>query len=120
MLNKPGSSTTIPEARTLIRKLRDTISMYEPVLKFATLTLDWGPRQRGQGRRSGHMVKGSMSDAPRGKKTYTTVSLEDYINQNINNPDDFKYLDQPQRYAYVQARQFGCNHIEAMCFALIK
>ena len=33
--------------------------------------IDWGPRQRGQGRRAGGMVMGAMSGAPTGIKTYT-------------------------------------------------
>ena len=39
--------------------------------KFVTsTTVDWGSRNRGQGKRRGGMVMGGMSDAPKGKKSY--------------------------------------------------
>lgn len=42
--------------------------------KYITSTVtDWGQTHRGQGKRVGGMVKGAMSDLPKGKKKYYDI-----------------------------------------------
>ena len=84
-----------------------------------TIIIDHGPRQRGQGRRSGGTVKGGMSDAPSGKQIYN--------NPFANLPDfreiarDFHYIPRPgfpRPGHYLKARDYGLDHYTARLFCL--
>lgn len=75
---------------------------------------DWGSG-RGQGRRSGGQIKGSMSDAPKGRKTYTTLDKEKLgiTSQQVN---EIGILDDQYgtKERYLQGRAIGLNHDQAM------
>jgi hypothetical protein len=77
-------------------------------------SIDWG-RPRSQGKRSGGMVKGSMSAALRGVKIYRG------FNYFINLPDyeqikpDIKFIHSP--YRYKKARDYGLDHEIARVFS---
>lgn len=75
---------------------------------------DWGSN-RGQGKRSGYMVKGAMADPPRGKKTYTSIL------GNIDIPEGERdwmgSLDQHVQMAYNKARAYGLDHDHALSYA---
>lgn len=79
-------------------------------------TIDWGAKQRGQGKRRGGMVMGAMSDAPTGIKTY--------VDRTANLPDieavksDISILDYDMQTLYLKARSAGYNHITSFQFAL--
>ena len=76
-----------------------------------TYTIDWGnPNQ--QGKRSGKMVTGGMSDAPKGKKTY--IDLLGNIPEKQTNPDDFRGLTTIDKIDYLHAREYGLGHEKAM------
>lgn len=80
-------------------------------------TVDWGPRQRGQGKRIGAgMVIGSMSDAPTGIKTYfdRTANLPDI---EVVRPD-ISILDYDMVTLYLKARSAGYSHLESFRFSL--
>lgn len=72
-----------------------------------TVTVDWGSTQAA-GKRSGGMVRGSMSDAPKGVKSYRTIEWPD---------TDLTGLDSYQREAYSQYRQIGLSDNEAWLLA---
>ena len=85
---------------------------YKPTYKV----VDWGSKQRGQGKRVGNMVKGGMSDAPTGVKKYPNVfgNLPDY--NDIKN--DLMLLDWWQEGIYMKCRSYGMNHNESMDWTL--
>lgn len=112
-----GQSNTVEEARATIKAIKDEITAFECSATICTKTIDWGSKSRGQGKRSGHMVTGSMSAAPTGVKTYQGIDLGRYI-ETDKEREDLKWLrDTYRRVAYDRARQFGCNHIESMVYA---
>jgi hypothetical protein len=81
--------------------------------------VDWGPRQRGQGKRlGGGMVAGSMSDAPTGIKTYSNLlgSIPEYK----NNSEDFRGFSQFDQIQYLKAREYGLNHNQAILYQAIQ
>jgi hypothetical protein len=80
--------------------------------------VDWGPRQRGQGKRvGGGMIVGGMSDAPRGIKTYSNLlgSVPEYK----ENPGEFRGFSQFDKIQYLKAREYGLNHNQAILYQAI-
>lgn len=110
-----GISQTIPEARKLIDAQRSEIDAFECSVPQTYKEIDWGPKSRGQGKRNGHMVQGSMSDAPHGIKRYYCTDMSKY-RDDFNNDYPIKFLERPEYY--YRAREFGCNHIEALYYAI--
>lgn len=66
--------------------------------------IDWGAKKRGQGRRSGGTILGSMSAAPYGIKTYYSVDISKYLKDWPS--EVFKYLNNPERARYYKAREY--------------
>lgn len=73
--------------------------------------IDWGSR-RGQGKRVGKIVKGAMSDAPQGKKTYIRIfaKLPDYNKHKI----ELEGMPLHETIPYLKARAAGFDHDTAM------
>jgi acetyl-CoA acetyltransferase len=77
-------------------------------------TIDWGAKQRGQGKRiGGGMIVGSMSDAPTGKKEYISIlgNLPEYEEVKQHFGSEYEQL------AYLKARNYGMNREQAEKFA---
>src|SRR5262245_49387320 len=75
--------------------------------KFATTTVeDWGTK-RGQGKRSGGLVRGAMSDITlQGKKTYT--NLIGQLPKDDQNEAHFVFRNRPDALSrYARARAYG-------------
>ena len=107
-------SQNIKDAKNLVAVHRTDIDNFEVEIPTKTSTIDWGS-SRGQGKRSGGMIKGGMGNAPRGVKEYTGFDLSKYR-------DDLKgrRLHTWEVVRYYRAREYGCNDIEAMCYILVK
>jgi len=78
-----------------------------------TYAIDWGSTKQ-QGKRSGNMVVGGMSNAPKGKKTY--IDLLGNIPEKQTNPDDFRGLIEIDKINYLHAREYGLNHEGALTY----
>jgi len=111
-----GSSINVTEAKIVLSEFRDKIDASSCTIPDCVSTIDWGAMPRGQGKRSGGMVKGSMSGAPRGIKKYFGIDMSKYMEDweltvwrtmNIN-----------EKARYYKAREFGCNKIEARLYAI--
>ena len=111
--------TSIAEARTKIQKLKSKIDSFKCKPEICSKQIDWGPKKKGQGKRVGHMVTGSMSAAPCGIKTYYGIDLSKYITTKKERENIKNLSEVYRRVAYDRARQFGCNHIEAMVYAYL-
>ncbi|ENJ9653519.1 hypothetical protein AB2T14_001127 [Clostridium botulinum] len=78
--------------------------------------IDWGDK-RTQGKRVGGMVLGSMSDAPKGVKTYT--DLLGNIPEYKTDKKSFVSLRYEYRQIwYLRAREYGLNHKQALIYAV--
>lgn len=88
-------------------------SAKEPELSY--VEVDWG-QQRGQGKRSGSMVKGSMGINLRGVQRYQSVKIDvpdlDIIKQ------DLRRRPLHELFRYQKARNAGFNHNIAMIYAI--
>ena len=97
-----------------IRKLIDEFTCDIPECSHQ---IDWGPKKRGQGKRSGGTIKGSMSAAPNGIKTYYGIDNSKYKNDFID--DQYRLVRELWQLArYYKSREFGCNHIESLYYAI--
>lgn len=79
--------------------------------------IDWGAKSRGQGKRTGHTVKGSMSAAPVGIKRYEYVKIDIPDYEEVK--DDFKYRDGNEIARYMKSRNAGFTHRESMFYAIL-
>lgn len=77
--------------------------------------VDWGQPERGQGRRSGGMVKGSMSNAPRGVKLYTSL-IAKLPERDHDDLKGFGIWGLGSQLSYVRARAGGYSHEAAIAF----
>lgn len=75
---------------------------------------NWGNTKRGQGRRHGGMVRGAMSDAPRGVKTYHRF----LPNLPESEREELTTFERLGLLRYAQARTLGLNHIQAWLIGL--
>ena len=88
-----------------------------PKLIHIIKEINWGPRQRGQGRRrGGKMVTGGMSDAPNGIKKYHRY-IPDYDEWKNDELDIQKTDANPELYSI--GREIGLNHHEAGKLAIL-
>lgn len=117
--SKLGKSETVEDAKKVMFPLYDRIDNFDADVKIGHTNIDWGPMKRGQGRRSGYMVQGSMSGAPRGIKSYPYVDWSMYP-EVADDISHMKLFTSGEAERYVRARQFGANHIEAKVYAIIK
>lgn len=111
-----GTSKSVEEAKVLINTIRKELDNFNCSPPSTKTVIDWGAKARGQGKRCGHMVMGSMSDAPSGKKVYCGIDISKYKNDwdGIQNCR----FDGHQSCRYYKAREYGCNQIEARYYAL--
>lgn len=94
-------------------KAENTENKFKP----GFVEIDWG-RQKGQGKRNGHMIKGAMSNAPQGIKRYVRI-LQNVIVVD-KDKKDLKCLDNDyKRTRYAKALSAGLRHKAAMVFSLI-
>lgn len=100
----------------LCQKIGET-PLYQK-FKPTTYTVNWGSRPRGQGKRSGGMIRGAMSDCPTGEKEY--INYFGNIPEAQTNPEDFRLMDVFTTVHYLKAREFGLNHNQAMVFAIVQ
>lgn len=112
-----GLSKDVPEAKQLLLIIRKQIDDFHCVVPYSKTTIDWGSKKRGQGRRCGSMVMGSMSAAPSGLKTYYGVNMSKYKN-DWNGDLSWFYGDNSRKSRYYKAREFGLNEIEARLYAV--
>jgi len=88
-----------------------------PVIPMRTYTIDWGPRKRGQGKRSGGMIVGAMGGGIVGKKEYTVPDLSEFTDEQ---QEDLSLLEHfYQVVKYYKGISFGLSHIQSMYYALI-
>lgn len=104
-----------PTVEEFIQAVLTCPDVYRPL----TVTINHGPREHGQGRRSGGMVKGSMSAAPAGIRVYTNLfgNLPDY--RKISK--DFYPIPRPafsRPHFYLKARDYGLDHTLARWFCI--
>lgn len=100
--------------RLNVNELRNSVDNFECNINQCKYQIDWGPKKRGQGRRSGGTIVGSMSAVPVGVKTYYGIDYSEYIEHK----DDIKNLELYQVAKYIKARKFGLTHWESMYYAL--
>lgn len=110
-----GKSKTVKEAVNLIKEIESDIDQFDYDVTIKYRTIDWGTKKRGQGKRIGCSMVIGNPDAPTGIKEYPYVDLSEYDECK----DDFRYLTANRAIRYVIARKFGCNHIEARCYAIL-
>ncbi len=79
--------------------------------------VNWG-NSRGQGKRSGRMVRGGMADPPRGKRRYIRYLAN--IPEAITHPEDFNGFQDEMFLRYWQCRNAGGTHEEAICFVFLQ
>lgn len=83
--------------------------------KFAEkYTVDWGPRPKGQGRRFGNMIRGSMSGALYGVQEY----IDPFYNLGLSaeERDEIGVFTMPEQARYLKARSAGFDHDYAMAY----
>lgn len=99
---KPHDETTMEGMKA---KIEGTIpdSFHEPY------SVDWGTN-RGQGKRGGGMVRGAMSDPPKGVKTY----LNSFAKLPEDEAKEIRLHDDHERNLYSKARTAGLSHESAM------
>ena len=87
----------------------------------AVTTLDWGST-RGQGKRVGYMVKGSMgAGGLSGSTKYYGLDISKYYDEKYK--DDFRHMlrtPSSEIFHYYDGREYGLNHIEALTYAKLK
>ena len=76
-----------------------------------TYTINWGNTNK-QGKRTGKMIIGGMSNAPQGKKIY--IDLLGNVPEKQTNPDDFRGLTEIDKVDYLHAREYGLNHEKSL------
>lgn len=109
-------SKEIKDARAYVELHREEIDTFECVIPEKVRIIDWGPKHRGQGRRSGGMILGSMSAAPVGIKKYYSIDNSKYVADVKAGPSPI--MDGHQTMRYYKAREFGCSHIQACVYAV--
>jgi len=114
---KIGESNSVDDARVLMDIIRPELDGADCDVPLVKMQIDWGPRSKGQGRRSGHMVHGSMSAAPGGVKTYLGVDTSKYKADWGGKLHEL-ITDGHELCRYFKAREFGCNEIEARYYAI--
>jgi len=103
--------------RAKVKQIQSQIDNFECEIKIANIQIDWGQQKR-QGKRIGNTIIGSMSNAPSGITTYQSVGLSEYHTEDTE--QDLRNLNGIQTCKYYRARKFGCNHIEAMVYSVMK
>jgi len=68
--------------------------------------IDWGGR-RGQGKRMGRMIRGAMSDAPQGKKSYISIIGKLKGKLSRNDWEEAMNLEQDQKFLFAKALAAG-------------
>ncbi len=113
-----GKSKDVKQAREILKLVIEKLDAFNCSPPTITSTINWGPKKRGQGKRSGGTIKGSMSAAPYGIKTYFGVDISEYLNDFAG---DMKWLlgNGCRMCRYYKARKFGCNQIEARLYAML-
>ena len=114
-----GFSVSIPEARKVALDHWVDIGRCLVMPKQASFKIDWGGVRRGQGRRSGGMVKGSMS-SPLYVREYQYLDLSEYVDdlRSEITARASKHMTTREEMLYYSARKYGLNNIEAMALCL--
>ena len=113
MLEGKWSKDELEDARTTVRSVHKKIK--NSPMPSVTKTVDWGST-RGQGKRSGHMVKGGMgAGGLSGATEYSGVDYSKYFDKKYI--DDFKLLGTDKIQWYWNAREHGLSHLEGMIYA---
>lgn len=113
---KYGQSSTKAEAKAFITEFSTAIRETPQPLRRITKRVDWNLSGRGQGKRSGGMTKGGMCGLM-GSEQYDGVDVSEYT-ELLKEPN-YKTMSYPCVYRYAHARSVGCNHLEAMMFAIL-
>lgn len=120
-LVKEGETKKQPWEMTS-QEMEEAINNAKPIKTETVETVvDWGSG-RGQGKRSGGMIKGSMSDMNvRGKKTYRQMKLYDGdvsgSGKDRTRQQDFDTLSNYAADQYLKARAIGIDHDIALFYA---
>jgi len=109
-----GRSKTKEDALIVIKAHCGAIRNFNHDIELIHKKIHWGV-PKGQGKRSGGMVKGGMCTIM-GTETYEGIDLSDY--EELKKEPVFKRMTFLQKYLYVVAFKYGCNHIESMMFAI--
>lgn len=111
-----GLSSTKQAALEFVKQHSDYIFSRLGQIPYITTTVDWG-LSRGQGKRTGGMVKGGMCTLM-GAIQYQGVDMSSFT-ELMNDPNRCLILqDGSRRARYAGAFNGGCNHLEAMGFAI--
>jgi hypothetical protein len=111
------SKEDLKKARKKVAEVKEEIDKLELVtLPVAVKTVDWG-QPKAQGKRNGHMVKGSMAAMIKGDTNYYGVDFSKYFIKEF--AEDFLLINDNARiFFYATAREYGLNHIESMIYAV--
>jgi len=115
-----GASLSVDDAKILMQSIKTNIDQWNSGrIPTSVSYIDWGSKKRGQGRRSGSTILGSMSAARYGIVKYVGVDFRKY--KADWNGEIMKLLsyDGSRMSRYYKAREFGCNQIEARLYAII-
>lgn len=106
----------IEEAKQRLLEIRHLIDAFECEIPHVCSTIDWGPKKRGHGRRSGGTIKGSMSAAPVGIKKYWSVDLSEYMVEQYKHV--ITHMEQYEKARYYKARKYGESVEVSILYAL--
>ncbi|MBE4779868.1 hypothetical protein HJ167_19940 [Vibrio parahaemolyticus] len=111
-----GLSKNRQEAMQFVEKHSDYILKNQGQLPIIRKTIDWG-LSRGQGKRSGGMVKGGMCTIM-GKVSYDGIDMSSFQELANEKSKAVVFQDVNRCARYAAAYNLGCNHIESMCYAI--
>ncbi len=87
------------------------------LVNHTSKTIDWGSR-KGQGKRTGSTIQGSMSAMIQGKQTYRGIKLDVPDYEKVKS--DFTGRNTSELYFYMTSRKAGFDHRSSMIFAIYK
>ena len=109
--------------RNHVKSVISEIDEIEVDLKICETEIDWGS-SRGQGKRVGSSVKGSMSDISiRGVKKYQGIDMGEFVKDETRGDIKLLLRDGVSGWVcslYMKARKFGLDHWSSMYFALAR
>ncbi len=111
-----GKSRNKSEAIAFVQRHSNYIASKLGHIPRVRKQVNWGTA-KGQGRRRGNMITGGMS-ARLGTVTYDGVDLSGFSELTADPYKKLVLSDAARAARYAGAYNGGCNHLEAMAFAI--
>ena len=104
------------KAKAKILEIHEQVQAAPVDFSYKQTQIDWGT-SKGQGKRSGGMVKGGMGFGTSGIVSYSFVDLTEYKDELAK--DGHHKMIEGAQIEYIRARQFGLTHIESVMYAVL-